>query len=250
MSASSHDSHTLSGACAADALPPGEAAAFERHLRHCPACAEEVRGLRETTARLGMATAIVPPPDMRARVLAAAARTRQEAPLARKAAGAGPSRARRLARIATGRPALSAAAVSLAAAVIALAVFSGVTWHQLHQANSRNQAVAAVLAAPDARLATAGTSMGGAVTAVVALREHQAVITVHGIPSLNGARVYQLWVMTSGTARSAGLLAAGPATPVLVGGVLPGDRIGMTVEPAGGTRQPTTTPIMVMPVQA
>jgi hypothetical protein len=195
-----------------------------------------------------MATAIGPPPAMRARVLAEAARTRQEAPPARRTAGARP--AWRLPRIVTKHPALSAAAVSLAAAVIALGVLSGVTRHQLQQANSRNQAVAAVLAAPDARLATASTSAGGTVTAVVALREHQVVITTRGLPLLTGARVYQLWVMTSGSARPAGLLAAGSATPVLVGGVRSGDRIGMTVEPAGGTRQPTTTPIMVMPVQA
>jgi hypothetical protein len=247
---SRHDAHTLSGAYAADALPPGETVAFERHLRHCPACAEEVRGLRETAAGLAMATAIAPPPAMRARVLAAAARTRQEAPLARRTAGASVRPARRLPRMMAKRPTLLAAAVSLAAAVIALGVFSGVTQHQLQQANSRNQAVAAVLAAPDARLATASTSVGGTVTAVVALREHQVVITAHGMPSLTGARVYQLWVMTPGTARPAGLLAAGSAAPVLVGGVRSGDRIGMTVEPAGGTRQPTTTPIMVMPVQA
>jgi anti-sigma-K factor RskA len=30
--------------------------------------------------------------------------------------------------------------------------------------------------------------------------------------------------------------------------VEPGDRLGITVEPAGGTAQPTTTPVVVMPV--
>jgi hypothetical protein len=33
---------------------------------------------------------------------------------------------------------------------------------------------------------------------------------------------------------------------VLAGGVAPGDKFGMTVEPAGGTAQPTTTPIVVL----
>jgi len=32
--------------------------------------------------------------------------------------------------------------------------------------------------------------------------------------------------------------------------VRPGDRLGITVEPAGGTARPTTTPVVVMPVPA
>ena len=50
-------------------------------------------------------------------------------------------------------------------------------------------------------------------------------------------------------ARSAGLLSGtGRACPVLASGVEPGDRIGITVEPAGGTSSPTTTPVIAVPV--
>jgi anti-sigma-K factor RskA len=35
--------------------------------------------------------------------------------------------------------------------------------------------------------------------------------------------------------------------PVLASGLLAGDKIGVTVEPAGGTAQPTTSPIVVIP---
>ena len=51
----------------------------------------------------------------------------------------------------------------------------------------------------------------------------------------------------------AGLLAftsAGSASPVLAADVRPGDRLGITVEPAGGTAQPTTTPVVIVPVTA
>ena len=51
-----------------------------RHLQHCPSCEAEVRGLRETAARLAMARALQPPPGMEQRVLAAAYRTRQLLP--------------------------------------------------------------------------------------------------------------------------------------------------------------------------
>src|ERR1700742_1053465 len=53
----SHDLHLLTGSYALDALPADEQADFEKHLSRCAACAEEVRGLRETTARLGVAGA-------------------------------------------------------------------------------------------------------------------------------------------------------------------------------------------------
>jgi len=67
--------------------------------------------------------------------------------------------------------------------------------------------------------------------------------------SLPSAQTYQLWVIGPDGARSAGLLSgASQAGPVLASGVQPGDRIGITVEPAGGTSSPTTTPVIAVPV--
>src|SRR5580658_2451994 len=74
------DSHVLSGAYVLDALGESERDSFERHLQHCPLCEDEVRGLRETAARLGLAKTLDPPPQLRPRVLAAAYRTRQLPP--------------------------------------------------------------------------------------------------------------------------------------------------------------------------
>jgi anti-sigma-K factor RskA len=39
---------------------------------------------------------------------------------------------------------------------------------------------------------------------------------------------------------------AGLTTPALASGLVSGDELGMTVEPAGGTNQPTTTPILLL----
>lgn len=79
------DLHVLTGSYALDALSEHEQESFERHLAHCASCETEVRGLRETAARLAMAKALRPPPRMRARVLAAAYRTRQLPPIADRA---------------------------------------------------------------------------------------------------------------------------------------------------------------------
>jgi anti-sigma-K factor RskA len=253
VSAQRHELHLLAGSYALDALTGDEQADFEQHLARCPSCAEEVTGLRETAARLALATAVTPPPELRTRVLTAALRTRQLPPPGRSRPGRAGQRAG-LRRLPAARAGLTAGVLALAAAVAFLLVTQLSTNRQLQQARASNSAIAAVLAAPDARVESVPATVGGTVTAVMSLRDGEAVVTTAGIPSLPRARVYQLWVMTaSGAARSAGLLTAtgnGSTAPVLASGVLPGDQLGITVEPAGGTAQPTTTPVVIMPVTA
>jgi anti-sigma factor RsiW len=69
--------HNLTGAYAAQALADTERVSFERHLDACPGCAQEVRELAETTARLGAAVATAPPPGLWDRVRAEALATGQ-----------------------------------------------------------------------------------------------------------------------------------------------------------------------------
>ncbi len=242
MSRRDHDLHLLTGAYALDALESDECAQFERHLAHCASCQDEVRGLRETASRLAMATAIQPPPAMRERVLAAAAQTRQLPPEGRviPLRNVNQTTQRRLAR-----PLTMVAVTTMAAAIVVLLVLQFSTWNQLHATQARGQAVAAVLSAPDARIQTGGTSVGGTVTAVVSASHREAVVTTAGLPALSGNRVYQLWVITQAGARSAGLL-PGATTSVLADGVSSGAKLGITVEPAGGTTRPTTTPIILL----
>jgi hypothetical protein len=242
-----HDLHLLSGAYALDALDGPELAAFERHLAHCSSCAEEVRGLTETSARLAMATAIEPPAGMREQVLAAATRTRQLPPPGRKLIALGTPRTG--ARRALSHPGIMITMTTMAAAIVVLLILQISTQHQLQTAQTGNRAVAAVLSAPDAHLQTSTASTGGTVTAVISGRDHEAVITTSGMPAQAGGRVYQLWVISASGARSAGLLPAstsGTTAPVLAAGMQPGDKLGITIEPAGGTTQPTTTPIVLM----
>ncbi|MGH3166914.1 MAG: anti-sigma factor domain-containing protein, partial [Trebonia sp.] len=142
---------------------------------------------------------------------------------------------------------------AMAAAIVVLAVFQVGTRQQLEQTQAGNRAVAAVLAAPDARVETSGTTVGGTVTAVISARDREAVITTAGMPALPGTRVYQLWVIGAAGARSAGLMpssSAGVTSPVLAAGVQPGDRLAITAEPAGGTTRPTTTPVVLLSARA
>lgn len=267
------DLHVLSGSYVLDALSEPERDSFERHLQHCPLCEDEVRGLRETAARLGLAKTLDPPPQLRPRVLAAAYRTRQLPPPAGDRLGldhrrarvtdlfAGPrgARSRPLAssrpaqRGAQGRPLIPRLAATLAAAAVVviatLGINQAVTRHQPAGPGSASATIGRVVAAPDARTETIRTSAGGTVTVVVSAKEQAAVISARGMRSLPSTETYQLWVIGPDGARSAGLLSGtGQIARVLASGVEPGDRIGITVEPAGGTSSPTTAPVIAVPV--
>ena len=54
------DPHTLAGAYAMDAVTDDDRARFEQHLADCETCLAELRGMRETTARLAAAAEVRP----------------------------------------------------------------------------------------------------------------------------------------------------------------------------------------------
>ena len=239
MKAMRDDLHVLTGSYVLDAISDTEREEFERHLQHCPACEAEVRGLRETAARLALACAVTPPARMEQQVLAATYRTRQLPPLsADRPRRALPRLVPRVPR----RLAMLAVAASVAAAV-ALGITQLTAQHQLDQA--RATAIARVVTASDAHVETARTSAGGSVTVVTSAALREAVVSASGMAPLPSSRVYQVWVMSPSGARSAGLMRG---SSLLASAVRPDDRIGITVEPAGGTARPTTTPVAVLPV--
>ena len=235
------DLHTLTGAHVLDALDdPAEQHRFARHLRRCQACAAEVRSLREVATSLALAATTEPPPAMRERVMAAVRRTRQLPP--ELAHHASPRRPRMIPVLA----AIGAFAV-VVACVLGLRLYS--TQRQLTATQARAQAINAVLSAPDARILSARTSSGGVATVVVSAARRDLIVAVAGLRPLPDGEVYQLWLIGPPRTRSAGLLPAavnGRAGPVLAAGLAPGDKLGMTIEPAGGTSQPTTSPLMVV----
>jgi anti-sigma-K factor RskA len=241
------DPHLLTGAYALDAVDDAERDRIRRHLARCPACAQEARGLREAATRMALAAAEPPPPQLREKVMAAVAQTRQQAPAGEPGATARPAAWRR-----SWMPRLAAVAMSvLVLAAVALGVAQVVTQSRLNTARAQQAALSAVLAAPDARTATARVQNGGTVTVVYSRDERRMIFTADGLPQLPGGKVYELWLMAPKSNRPAGLLALQPGgrtTPVIASGLRPGDQTGLTVEPAGGSAQPTTTPIVVVPL--
>jgi anti-sigma-K factor RskA len=244
--------HSLAGAYALDALDGTEQERFERHLRGCASCRDEVRGFAAVTAALAEAATAVPPAGLRDRVLAAVT-VIQQLPAEVPARQAG----REVRNIPTSRSpwlprlALAAGAAGLAAA----AVLGGITVSARHGqsgAQAQAQAISAILTAPDARLLSVPTSAGGRATVVASVSQGKMVFTSTGLRPLTSARVYELWFVGK-TTRPAGLVppaVGGKTAPVLVSGLSAGDTVSVTVEPAGGSSVPTTAPIVAVRLTA
>jgi anti-sigma-K factor RskA len=256
MKARRREPHTLAGAYALDAVTGADRARFERHLARCPACTLELRGLREATARLAGAVAEEPPAIVIQRALAAAAQTRQLSP----GADGTPfpvRRARRAPKPRPGwRPLLPRLALTFAAALLAAAASGAVALraeHQLGQAGQRDHAIAQVLTAPDALMLTARVHSGGTATVVISRQDRSLVFTTAGLPRLSGGRCYELWLVGPRGDRSGGMLPAphdGMTSPVVASGLEVGDRVGLTVEPEGGSHRPTTRPVLMLTLAA
>lgn len=226
------DIHALSGAYAVDALDDAERAEFEKHLATCASCRAEVDGLREAAGMLAELTAVAPPPALRDAVLADIRTVRPLAPRTRTEA---PARRRRW-----------LAGVAAAAVVAALGAGTAV-WHPWqHQSAPTATALAdRVIHAPDAQRVDAKVAGGGSVSVYRSVTLDRAVVVTHRLPAAPAGRTYELWLQdTHGAMHPAGLLAGGPdARVTLRGDAGTASGAGLTVEPAGGSPQPTTTPV-------
>jgi anti-sigma-K factor RskA len=246
-----HDLHSLSGAYALDALEPGaERDRFTRHLSRCQSCASEVRGFREVATAMAFAAvdpSTEPPAELRDRVLAAVARTRQLPPEIRTHV-----RARRTRTRMPWVPWLSGVVATASIVVAVLFGFAQAhTQDELNQVRAENQAISLILSAPKAKLLTYPVTNGGEATVVLAADRHELAVVTNGLPALPPGKVYQLWLIGKPTITSAGLLPPakdGQTPAVLATGVVKGDALGLTVEPAGGSAQPTTKPILALPL--
>ncbi|MFJ3728466.1 anti-sigma factor domain-containing protein [Streptomyces sp. NPDC090045] len=241
------DLHTLAGAYALDALTGKELHAFTAHLGHCAACAREVGEFEATVARLAAAAGLPAPVSMRQAVLQRIETVPQPPPHARPTAPA------RLTAVLGRRAGAFAAAACVAVAV----AFGGLAAYQYQQAEqARTQArqatrqaqeLAAVMAAPDARTVHGRTSTGAATSVTTSALRDQAVFVSSGLPAPPPGHTYQLWFDEDGTKRSAGLVHSDGAV-VMQGRPDSARAVGLTVEPAGGSPEPTSNPLLRLPL--
>lgn len=229
----SSDLHSLAGPYALDALTDPERARFESHLVVCSACRAEVAEFRATAARMGSAVAQAPPPALKARIMAEVAQTRQlppPVPSHTRAPDLGRPRRRQF---------------LLAAAAAGILGAGGVAAWVVRRTTQNRDELLAILAEPDSVTNKADVAGGGQVTVVSSSRRDSAVIILEGVPAAPADRTHQLWLIKGKTARSAGTVevAKDPKDVIVEGGVAAADTVGLTIEPDGGSDQPTTEPI-------
>lgn len=234
--------------------------------------AREAQDFEDVAAQLALASdPVEPPAALKAALFARIAETPQLAPeeeqAARSAAAPAPVRAApstpALAPATSPTPAEARAArrwfqrpgaiLASAAAAVILFIAGAFVGVSLAGTDSYQQqqssALAALNAAPDTQRSTAPITGGGTATLVWSARLGQSAIVATDLPQLAGGKTYELWYIRGGAATPAGTMdSAGHVATwrVLTGTMTPGDTIGMTVEPSGGSKQPTTKPIVAI----
>ena len=197
--------HDEATAYALDALDPEDRWTFERHLDTCNRCREEVAGLRDIASDLAYAAdGPEPSPELRDRILEAARaapRTATVVPMPRR---------RWL------LPATAAAAVAAACAAIGLGLW----------ANSLRESPQRVVAL-----------QGVPGQLIVSDDKASLVVCLDETPA---AKTYEAWVIAGGRPRPAGLFAGGCRSVRLDEPVDRGDVVAITLEPEGGSPQPTS----------
>jgi anti-sigma-K factor RskA len=100
--------------------------------------------------------------------------------------------------------------------------------------------VRAILSAPDLAFREQPVSGGGKVTVAVSRLQNAGVIMLAAGTEPSDGRVFQLWTVRSQQPVSEGVLDPGQTTAVrIVEGIDQASAVGVTVEPAGGSRTPT-----------
>lgn len=236
--------HTLAGAYALDALPPDEERFFESHLSDCATCRQEVAELRATAAALGAGAAETAPEGLRDAVLSQIDVTRQEPPVLADETGDLESRTTRL------KAALTSVAAAALIVIVGLTAVVARLNGRLDDIEARSGEVYQVLAAEDVHTVEMSAN-GGTARVIVAESTGKGVFLAQGLEAAPEGKVYELWVIRDGEPAPAGLFRPdreGATVQILAGDVASAEAVAVTIEPEGGSPQPTSDPIMVAEV--
>ncbi|MFD3458996.1 anti-sigma factor domain-containing protein [Nocardia fluminea] len=223
---------------AIDALDPPQRQALEEWLEAAgPDRVAEfqaiVHRIQETMADLTVFDAIPPPARLESALMQALDRYETQAhPLGRRGAAGRRWHIRWLT--------VAAAAIVAVGAGVGIGVV-------IERTNDGQGAVTAqqVLDQPDSRESSVAVTGGGAMTVSESKSLGAAAVSFEDMPALPVDRAYQLWLIHAGTPKSVAVM-DGPASVVTAVDVA--DILAVTVEPAGGSPGPTTSPIVSMTV--
>jgi anti-sigma-K factor RskA len=204
--------HELSAAYALDALDGDDRREFEEHLTHCAECRDAVASFQEAASNLAFGAEMPPPPpELKGRILEQARRERSNViPMKRRWA----------------LPAAATVAAVAASAAIVLGIWAASLHDELGQ---RPEAV----------------PISGASGSLIVTHDNKATLVVRDLPPAPAGKTYEAWVIQGGKPAPAGTFAGGDRVAFqLTRNVANGAVVAVTIERAGGVRQPTTNPLI------
>lgn len=253
---------SLTGAYVLNALTPEEVEAFEAKLESSEQARDEVTELADTAVLLGLAVApVAPSAALKSNLMAQLDSTPQKAEKASESVvkpaevvdiASALNSSSKAVRKAQARwfkkPLLAAASIAVAASFVVV----GITGQNNGTAGIQNQAdnLASISQSADTQKTVSSIAGGGTATVMWSDKADSSAVFVKDVPTLTDNKDYQLWYINKdGSARSAGILSKNSIQhgwQVLSGKLDEGDVVGVTVEPQGGSQQPTTKPIVTV----
>jgi len=231
--------HLLVGAYVLDALDEPETEVFEEHLRTCEDCRREVLEMRETVAHLAAAETGPDVSGLKADVMDRLATTPQLTPVA--AVRPMPR------RIVSAMGWLAAAA----AVVVALVLVAGIRDQRqtITAMNEHSAEVMALITQPDAKVLPLPLPDGSS-TVVVSMAADEAMVMADGVDAPGEGKVYQTWAYDAqGNPSPAGTWTpddTGHVAALVDAGLVDCTALSVTVEPAGGSPQPSSEPLAMV----
>ena len=226
------------------ALPEEERLEFEQHLAAHPDLQAEIEELSTIAGLLAFSVREQePPPELRRRIMEVV-----------EAEASHPDTSRR-SWLAGLREAVGVRDLALAAAaVLVVGLFS---WSMLLQGEVRDlqgrvQSLQSQPQGPQMiALGGAGTNQG-ARAELVTLNGDRAVLVAENMPPAPEGKTYQIWVIKGDTPQPSGLFEPrGESVAAVVENPVEGaDAVAVTIEPEGGSKKPTTDPMLVGKVKA
>ena len=196
----------------------GECAEVRAHLAECPQCREEYEVASAAAAAVGLSAAQAPSQALRGRILSALPSTP--------------------ARPVSSLPQRRRPPWVIPAAVAAAIVLAGSLWWNVHRAPPERWAAACAAGAADCHASGTVTAVGGVLQ-----------VRLQGLAALPAGKQYQAWVIPPGGKPKPepvfGADQGGRAALDIPEAAVKGSIVAFTVEPAGGSRAPTTKPFLL-----
>lgn len=232
-----HDVHHLAAAYALNALDPEERREFEAHYPTCSICVDEVTSFRIVAAHLAEGVQAQPPEELKTKIMGEVLQTRQMSPLVPEPL-VDLSERRRADR---GQHGGAGQRLILVGAAAALVLIAGLAFFGFRTSDTER-----VLAAPDA-VVTVLEGESGSVTVVWSDELDQVAIIGNGMPETGPNAELALWFVRADGVSAAGLFDSddGVVRTVLDVDDAEVSGWGITIEPNGGSPQPTSDILFV-----